>query len=181
MNSSTGKVRLTGIFGVLGANVVVACVEDIFVHERRAGCDLSEEGNLDGLTNLDSLAFLYEDLARVLAAVLAVERWHTVLLGMVALFEWLERGHEVVPTCDAMCDDTFCDTGGDGTLDDGSDRVHGSDNLGLELWRHMELDLLEEVFRCTESTHNKDVLSESAYDQSNLRVCLPVMLCSVPE
>lgn len=56
---------------------------DVLVHEGRARGDLSEEGDLDGLANLDALALLHKDLARVLAAVLAVERGHAVLLGVV--------------------------------------------------------------------------------------------------
>ena len=80
----------------------------------------------------------------------------------MAFLEGLKSRHEVMPTSDTVCDNTFGDTGGDGTLDNGGDRVHGSDNLGLELRRHVKLDLLEKVFRCTETTDNKDILSRSA-------------------
>jgi len=120
---------LTRVFGVLWANVVVACVEYILIHERRTRRDLSEERDLDRLANLDSLALLHENLARVLAAIFAIERRNTVLFGVVALLEWLEGGHEVMPTRNTVCDNSLCDTGCDGSLDDGGDRVHGTDDL----------------------------------------------------
>lgn len=154
---------LTRIFGVLGADVVIARVQDVFVHEGSAGRDLSEERDFDGLADLDALALLHEDLARVLAAVLAVEGGDPVLLWVVALLEGLQGGHEIVPAGDAVCDDAFCDSCGDGALDDGGDRVHGPDDLGLELGRHVELDLLEEVFRRTETTDDKYVLELSVH------------------
>lgn len=90
---------------------------------------MSEERDLDWLANLDSLTLLHENLARVLAAIFAVERRYTVLLGVVALFERLEGGHEVMPTRNTVCDNSFCDTGCDGSLDDGGDGVHGTDDL----------------------------------------------------
>lgn len=107
---------------------------------------MSEERDLDRLANLDTLTFLHKDLASVLASVLSVERWDTVLFWVVALLERLESGHEVMSTSDTVCDDALSNTGSDGTLDDGSDGIHGSDDLGLELRRDVKLDLLEEVF-----------------------------------
>jgi hypothetical protein len=156
--SSSATLGLTRILGILRANIVITSIQYILVHERRTGSNLSEKGDLDGLANLDSLAFLHEDLARVLASILAVERWNTVLFGVMALLERLESGHEVMSAGDAVCDDTFCDTGGNGTFDNGGDRVHRTDDLGLELWGHVKFDLLEEVLRCTETTDYQDVL-----------------------
>jgi hypothetical protein len=100
----------------------------------------------------------------------------------MALLEWLERGHEVMSTGDTVCDDAFCDAGGDGTLDNGSDRIHGTDDLGLELRWDVELDLLEEVFGCTETTDNKNVLHLSVLRcASNIRMGLPEVPCFAPE
>lgn len=64
-------------------------------------------------------------------------------------------------TGDTMCDDTLGDTGSNSSLDNCSDRVHGSDNLGLELRRNMKLDLLEKVLGGTETTDNQDILQSS--------------------
>ena len=150
--------KLTRILGVLRADVVVAGVQDVLVHEGGAGGDLSEERDLDRLADLDSLTLLHEDLACVLASILAIQRRHTVLLGVVTLLERLKCSHEVMTTGDTVCDNAFCDTSGDGTLDNGSDRVHWADDLGLELRRYVKLDLLEEVFGGTETTDDKDVL-----------------------
>ena len=61
-------------------------------------------------------------------------------------------------TCNAGGDDSFSDTGCDGAFDDRCDRVHGTDNFGLELGWDMEFDLLEEVFGSTEATDDEDVL-----------------------
>lgn len=119
---------------------------------------MSEEGNLDRLAALDLLALLDKNLAGELASVLAIERGHTVRLGMVTLLEGLESGHEVVATGDTVGDDSLGDTGGDGALDNGGDGVHGSDDLGLELRRDMQLDLLEEVLGGTETTDDQNVL-----------------------
>jgi hypothetical protein len=91
------------------------------------------------------LTFLHENLACVLAPVLAVERRHAVLFRVVALLERLQSCHEVVSARNARCDDTFGDTSCDSTLDDGGDGVHGSDDLVLELRRNMELNLLEKI------------------------------------
>jgi hypothetical protein len=106
---------------------------------------LSEEGNLDGLANLYTLALLHKDLASILASIFSVQGWNTVLFWVMTFLEWLEGGHEVMPTSDTVCDNTLCDTSSDGTLDNSSDGIHGSDDLGLELRWHVELDLLEEV------------------------------------
>jgi len=138
--------ELTRVLGVFRANVVVAGVQNVLVHERCAGRDLSEEGDLDWLADLDTLALLHEDLAGVLASVFSVKRWDAVLFWVVAFLEGLQGSHEVVATRNTVCNDSLCDTGGDGTLDDGGDRVHGSDDLGLELGWDVKLDLLEEVF-----------------------------------
>jgi hypothetical protein len=139
-------LRLTRVFSVFWAYVVVTRIQYVLVHERSARRNLSEKRDLDRLPDLDSLALLYEDLASVLAAVLAVERRNTVLFWVVTFFEGLQGSHEVVATGDAVCDNTLCDTGCDGTLDDGGDGVHGPDYFGLELRRDVKLDLLEEVF-----------------------------------
>lgn len=63
-----------------------------------------------------------------------------------------------MPTCDTVCDNALSNTGCDGSFDNGSDRIHGSDNLGLKLWRDVELDLLEEVLGGTKTTNDKDIL-----------------------
>jgi hypothetical protein len=139
------RERLTRILGILGAHIIITSVQDILVHERGTGCDLSEERDLDGLSNLDTLALLHEDLASVLAPILSIERWHTVLLGMVALLERLERGHQVMTAGHTVGDNPLGDTCGDGALDYCGDGIHGTDDLGLELGRDVELDLLEEV------------------------------------
>lgn len=149
---------LTRVFGVLGTNVLVASVQDILVHQRRSRRNLSEERHLDRLADLDSLALLHEDLARVLASVLAVQAGNAVLLRVVALLERLQGGHEVVATSDARRDDSFGDTGRDRAFDDGSDRVHRTDDFRLKLWGHVQLDLAEKVFRSAETTDNKNVL-----------------------
>jgi hypothetical protein len=119
---------------------------------------LSEERHLYRLADLDSLAFLHENLPCVFTAVFAVEGWYAVLFRVVAFFEGLEGGHEVVTTGDAGGDDSLGDAGCDGTFDDGSDGVHGSDDFVLELRWDVEFDLLEEVFGGTETTDDKDVL-----------------------
>lgn len=136
---------LTRILGVFGANVLVASVQNVLVHERGARGHLPEERNLDRFANLDSLTLLHEDLAGVLAPVFAVERRNTVLLRVVAFLERLQGRHEVVSAGDTGGNDTLCDTGGDGTFDDRGDRVHWSDDLVLELWWDVKFDLLEEV------------------------------------
>ena len=138
--------KLTGILGVFWADIIIAGVQNVLIHECRARRDLSEERNLDWLANLDSLALLDEDLASIFAAILAIQRRDTILFGVVTLLEGLESSHEIMSTSDTVSNDTLSDTGGDGTLDDGGHRVHGADDLGLELRWHVKLDLLEEVF-----------------------------------
>lgn len=119
---------------------------------------MTEEADLDRLTNLDSLSLLHKDLACVLAPVSAVQTGHPVLLWVISLLERLKSGHQIVSTGDAVCDHSLSDTGSHGTLDNGSNGVHRTDNLGLVLWWDVELDLLEEVFGRTEPTDNQDVL-----------------------
>jgi hypothetical protein len=63
-----------------------------------------------------------------------------------------------VTTSNTGCDDTLGDTGCDGSFNDGGDGVHGADDFGLELGRDVEFDLLEEVFRGTETANDEDVL-----------------------
>lgn len=142
---------LTRILGVLRANIIVASIQNILVHQRRSWCNLPEKADLDWLANLDTLALLYKDLACVFTSILAIQRRYTILLGMVTLFEGLQSSHEVVSAGDTVRDDALGDTGRDCTLDYGSDGVHGSHDLGLELWWDVQLDLLEEVFRGTEA------------------------------
>lgn len=136
---------LTGIFGIFGTDVLIAGVQDILVHERGSRCNLSEEANLDWLADLDALALLYEYLPRVFASVFPVETRNPVLLGMVSFLERLQRSHEVMPSSDTRRDDSFSYACRDRTLDDCCHRVHGPDDLGLELRRNVELDLLEQV------------------------------------
>ena len=81
--------ELTWILGVLRANVFVASVQHILVHEGCAWSHLSEKRDLDRLADLDPLTLLHKDLSGVLASVLAIQRWHTVLLRVVALLERL--------------------------------------------------------------------------------------------
>ncbi len=76
----------------------------------------------------------------------------------MALFERLQGCHQVVTTSYTRCDDALGNTGCDGALDNGSDRVHGTNDFGLELRRDMEFNLLEEVFGGTEAADDKDVL-----------------------
>lgn len=106
---------------------------------------MSEEGDLHGLADLDSLTLLHKDLPRVLASVLSVERRHAVLLGVVTLLERLQSRHEIVSSGNARGDDTLSNTSRDGTLDNRGNGVHGSHHLVLELWWHVQSDLLEEV------------------------------------
>lgn len=107
---------------------------------------MTEEADLDWFANPDTLSLLDENLTSVLASIAAIQTGHTVLFRVIALLEWLKRGHKVVPTCYTVCDDPLGDTCGDCALDDRSHRVHRADHLCLILWGHVELDLLEEVF-----------------------------------
>ncbi|KAI6753122.1 hypothetical protein HG531_005291 [Fusarium graminearum] len=155
---------------VFGTDVIVASIQDIFVHEGSAWGNLSEEGNLDRLAVLDLLALLDEDLAGEFAAILSVKGGYTVGFRVVALLERLKSSHEVVSTGDTVGDDSLCDTSSNSTLHNGSHGVHGSDNLGLELGGNVELDLLEEVLGGTETTDNQDVLKSTvlSLDRNNL-------------
>ena len=119
---------------------------------------MTEEAHLDGLPDLHPLSFLDKDLPSVLAAIAAIKARHPVLLRMVSFLERLQRGHQVVPTSHTVRDDPFGNTGSHGTLDDGSDGVHRTDNLGLILRRHVQFDLLEQIFRGTESSHDQHIL-----------------------
>lgn len=65
-----------------------------------------------------------------------------------------------MPSSNTVGDDSLGDTRSDGSLDDSSDRVHRTNDLGLELGRHVELDLLEEVLGRTEATNDKHVLQK---------------------
>jgi hypothetical protein len=82
---------------------------------------LTEETDFNWLSNLDTLALLNKDLAGVLASVPAVQTGDSVLLGVVSFLEGLESGHEVVSTSDTVGDNSFGDTSGDSTLDNGGD------------------------------------------------------------
>lgn len=64
--------QLTWIFSVFRANIFIARVQDVLVHESRPRRYLSEEANLDRFTNLNSFALLYKDLSGVLAPIAAV-------------------------------------------------------------------------------------------------------------
>ena len=92
------------------------------------------------------MTLLHEDLACVFAPVTTILARAAVLFWVVALLEWLQGGHEVVSTSYTVCDNAFGDTSCDSTFDDSGDGVHRPDDLGLELRRYVELDLLEEVF-----------------------------------
>lgn len=88
-----GRRGLTRILSILWADIFVAGIKHILVHEGSAGCYLTEEADLDGLADLDTLALLHEDLAGVLASVTAIQTGHTVLLRVVSLLEWLQGCH----------------------------------------------------------------------------------------
>lgn len=87
-----------------------------------------------------------------------------------------------MPSGNAVCDDSFGDTSSDCTLDDSGDGVHGPDYLGLELRRHVKLDLLEKVLGRAKATNNEDVLEKLANHSSTIDGhYLPAEICSVPE
>lgn len=152
------RKKLTRILGILWADIIVTGIQDIFVHEGSSRSNLSEKGHFVRLPVLDFLSLVHKDLSRELASVLAIERRDSVGLGVVALLEGLQCGHEVVASGNTVSNDSLRNTSGNGTLDDGSHRVHGSNHLGLELRGHMKLDLLEQVLGSTKSTDNQDVL-----------------------
>lgn len=81
--------ELTRILGVLGTNIVVTSVKNILVHQRSPRRDLSEEADLNRFTNLNPLSFLNENLPSILATILAIQRWNTILFWVVSLFERL--------------------------------------------------------------------------------------------
>ena len=163
------KGELTRILDVFGAHVVITCIENILVHESCARSDLAEKGDLDGFANFDSLALLNKDLTGKFAAVLAVQGRHPVLLRMMPLLERLERGHQIVSSGHTVRDDSFSDSSSRSTLNNGGDRVHGPDDLGLELRGHVELDLLEEILRCTEAANDENVLYHCQYLRSSCK------------
>jgi hypothetical protein len=107
---------------------------------------LTEEADLDRLADPNTFSFLDENLASVLASVAAIQTWNPVLFRVVTLLERLKCGHQIVSTGHTMGNDTLGDTCGHSTLDDSSHRVHGANHFGLILRRHMEFDLLEEIF-----------------------------------
>lgn len=88
------------------------------------------------------------------------------MFWVVTLLERLEGSHEIMPTRDTVRNDALRDTSCNGSFDNGSDGVHGSHHLGLELRWDMELDLLEEVFGSTETTDNQDILLSLVFNTS---------------
>ena len=154
------KRELTRVLGVFRTNVLIARIQDILIHQCCPGCHLSKEADFHWLSNLDPLSLLHEDLPCIFASIFAVQTWYTVLFRVMALFERLKGRHEIVAAGYTGGDDALGDTSRDSAFDDGSDRVHRADDLGLELWRHVEFYLLEEVFRSTEPADDKDVLEE---------------------
>ena len=64
--------QLTWIFSVFRANIFIARVQDVLVHESRPRRHLSEEANLDRLTDLHPFSLLYKDLSGVLAPIAAI-------------------------------------------------------------------------------------------------------------
>ena len=85
--------RLTRVFGILWAHIVIAGIQDVLIHQRRTRRDLPKERDFDGFPNLDPLALLHEDLTGILAPILTIERRNSILLRMVAFLERLERCH----------------------------------------------------------------------------------------
>ncbi len=158
---------LTRILGVFRANVLVARIQDILIHQGRSRRHLPEEADLHWLSNLDPLSLLHKDLPCILASIFAVQTRYPVLFRVMAFFERLQGRHEVVAASYAGGNDSLGDTGCDGAFDDGSDGIHRSNDLGLELWGNVELDLLEEIFGSTEAPDDKDIL--------NRRRLVPVM------
>ena len=77
---------------------------------------------------------------------------------MVTFLKGLQGRHEIVTASHTGGDDALGDTGSDGAFDDSGDGVHRANDLGLELWRNVEFDLLEEVFGSTEATDDEDIL-----------------------
>lgn len=115
----------TWIFRILRADILVACIEDILIHECCSRCNLTEEADLDRLTDLYTLTLLHEDLSSVLAPVFAIQARNTVLFWVMAFFKWLQGGHQVVSTCDTGRHYTLSNSSCNGTFDNGGDRIHG--------------------------------------------------------
>ena len=149
---------LTGILRILGTYVLITSVENVLIHQGCTGSNLSEEANLDRLSNLDSLTLLNKDLTSVFTSIFPIERWNTVLFWMMSFFERLKGGHEVVATRYTRCDDSLGDTCCHCAFDNGGNGVHGSNDLRLELRWDVELDLLEQVLGGTETTDYKNIL-----------------------
>ena len=152
------ETMLTRIFRIFWADILVTRIQDIFVHQRRARCHLSEERDFHRLANLDPLPFLYEYLPCILASVFAIQTGHAVLFWVMTLFEGLESCHKVVTTSHTRGNDTLSDASCHSSFDDGSDRVHGADDFRLELGRDMKFYLLEQIFRGAKAADDKDIL-----------------------
>src|SRR5947209_8417737 len=97
-------------------NIFITRVEDILVHESRPRRHLPEEGDLDRFANFHSLPLLHKYLPGILAPVLTIKTWYTVLLWMMAFFERLQRSHEVMSSCDSAGDDSFRNARCDGAF-----------------------------------------------------------------
>lgn len=160
--------KLTRILGILWTNIFITGIQDIFVHQGSAWRNLSEEAHFNGLPNLDPLTFLNKYLPSILAAIFAVQAWHTVLFRMMAFFERLQCCHKVVASRNSGSYHTFGNAGCDSTFDNGRDRVHGSYHFGLKLRRDVQFNLLEKVFRGTKAANNEDVLINL------IRICLQI-------
>ena len=61
-------------------------------------------------------------------------------------------------SCHARGDDSFGDPRCDRAFDDGRHRIHGSNDLGLELRRDVQLDLLKEILGRAKSTDYQHIL-----------------------
>lgn len=81
--------ELTRIFCVFWTDVIITCVKNIFIYQGRSRRNLSEEGNLNGLSDLHSLSLVHEYLTGILAAILAIKGRNPVLLWVMTWFKWL--------------------------------------------------------------------------------------------
>lgn len=160
-HSQTDIGRPTRIFGVFRANVLIACIQNILIHQGRPRRHLPEEADLYWFSDFNPLSLLHKDLPCILASIFAVQTRYTVLFRVVAFFEGLQGGHEVMTASYTGGDDALGNTGSDSTFNDGSHGVHRANDFGLELWRNVEFDLLEEIFGSTEAADNKDILKET--------------------
>jgi len=154
------------ILGILRTNILITRKQHILITQRRSRRHLSEEANLDRLSNPYSLSLLYEYLSRVFTPILTIQAGNSVCFGMMAFFERLQGGHKVMSSGDAGCDQAFSQPGCHGAFDDGGDGVHWADDAGLELRGDVELDLAEEVFGGAETTDDEDVLQYTISTQS---------------